>query len=87
MLFVLAWAYVLAYTAPGPGFLVDRLSMQESLMPTLWMILGNHAAYLLLEVKQEVYRHVRSLTLPFLSAASLIAMTLVLGAMLEASNT
>jgi hypothetical protein len=78
VLFLLSWVGLLTYTTPGSGHLVDRLSIQNSLTPTLWMLLGIHAGHLLLEFKQELYLRVRSLTLPFLSAASGMAMALVL---------
>ena len=78
ILFVLSWVGLLTSTAPGSGPLIDRLSIQNSLTPTLWLLLGIHAVYLLLEFKQELYLRARSLTLPFLSAASGMAMALVL---------
>ncbi len=84
VLFVLGWIGLLAYTAPGSTHLLYRLSVDHSLMPTLWMILAIHAVHLLLEFKPDVYGGIRPLTVPFLSAGSLIAMALVLLALLDA---
>lgn len=84
VLFALIWVGLLTHFAPGRGHLVDRLSLQHSLMPTLLMLLGIHFAFLLLEFDKAVAPRLRSLTLPFQTAASFISMTLVLLAIFDA---
>jgi len=49
ILFFEVWAALLAATAPGPGPLWDRLSLDHSVSPTLWLLVGIQALFIVLE--------------------------------------
>jgi hypothetical protein len=84
VLFALMWVGLLTYTAPVSGHLIERLSVQSSLKPTLYLMLAIHGVHLLLEYRQQLHDRLRSLMLPFLAAASVISITLVILAIPDA---
>jgi hypothetical protein len=52
-LFFQSWIGLLAFTAPGSGPLWDRVSVERSLSPTLWLLFGIQALFVALELTQR----------------------------------
>ncbi len=77
-LFVLVWISLLSVTTPGETALLARLSMAQSLSPTLWLLLGIHAVHIGLEFSSPVYTRIEPLLQPFLACASLLTVVLML---------
>ncbi len=73
LLFALGWTSLLAWTAPGTGELPDRLSVERSLGPTLWMILAVQGIHVALERAAALRRRLSPLASPFLAATSALA--------------
>jgi hypothetical protein len=64
LLFALGFTTLLAATAPGPGLLLGRLGVQESLLPTLWMCLAIQVVHLGLEASPGTAARLRPLLSP-----------------------
>ncbi|MEO1993945.1 MAG: hypothetical protein ABGZ17_01550, partial [Planctomycetaceae bacterium] len=77
-LFVLVWVNLLSMTSGGTGHLLHRLTLENSLTPTLWLLLGIQAMHLLLECARPLHRRFESLLSPILTCASLLTFALVL---------
>ena len=64
-------------SAGGDGLLIERMSRAGNLMPNLYVVLGIHLAYLILErIARERYEKIRPLCHPFLIFASAMALAL-----------
>jgi len=76
-LFVLTLVSLLSLTSVGDGHLLRRLSLDESLTPMLWLLLGVHVVHIGLEFARSAYERLRPLLSPFLLASSLLTVVLV----------
>ena len=76
-LFFLIWAVLLAGTAPGSGLLLERISLIQSLSPTLELILAVQLILILLEYPRSLYSRLEPLITPSFVIAS--GLTLLLG--------
>lgn len=75
-LFVLLLVCLLAWTAPGTGMLLDRLSFAKSLAPTLYLLLGIQVLHLAFEGGKGVRTKVEPLAQPFLVLGSWLGIIL-----------
>jgi hypothetical protein len=76
-LFVLTLVSLLSLTSVGEGHLLRRLSLADSLAPTLWLLLGVHVVHIGLEFARSTHERLRPLLAPFLLASSLLAVVLI----------
>lgn len=86
ILFPLGWVSLLAWTAPGETDLLMRLSVRQSLTPTLWMLLAIQVVHVALELRREVHEKLQPILLPSLIAGSLLAVLLGIAAFPDAIN-
>jgi len=77
-LFFLAYAILLAVTAPGPGPLLERLSIARSLGPTLAVMIAVQLVLLLLEWAPDAREFLEPLVAPAQAAATLLAFGIAL---------
>jgi len=85
-LFALGWISLLAWTAPGETDLLMRLSIQQSLTPTLWMLLVIQVVHLALELRRGICEKLQPILLPSLMAGSLLIVLLGIAALPDAIN-
>lgn len=71
-LFVLGWTVLLAWTAPGNAPLVDRLGVETSLTPTLWLCLAVQLLHLALELRPAAAARLRPLLWPWQLGATAV---------------
>ena len=84
LLFALGWVCLLTWTTPGTGHLLPRLTLEDNLTPTLWLLLAVHAVHLLMEFKPEIEERLRPLSMPFLTVTSVLSILLVALALIDA---
>ncbi|MCP4657186.1 MAG: hypothetical protein GY856_17395, partial [bacterium] len=83
LLFLLVWVGLVARTAGVGGELLGRLSIDQSLSPTLQLLLGIQILHLLLERKPDHHQALAPLVRPFMFAGSLLAVVLAVGGCLD----
>ncbi|MFC1587854.1 hypothetical protein ACFL54_06060, partial [Planctomycetota bacterium] len=72
ILFALGLTFLAAWQSPGDGILLERLSLQQTFAPVLWLAIGIHLALLALELVPRVYEKLQPLMLPLLMGAELL---------------
>jgi hypothetical protein len=84
LLFVLAWTTVLSWTAPGAEHLLQRVSFDASLIPTLLLLLSVQLAVTALEFAPAVYERIKVVIGPVQYLGSWLSVVLVGCGILEA---
>lgn len=76
LLFALGYTALLAGTAPGSGLLLERIAVERSLLPTLWMCLALQLLHLALEARPDTAARLRPLVAPLQAGATVLAAAL-----------
>src|SRR5207245_2484093 len=80
ILFSQTWIGLLASTTPGRGPLWDRVGVEQSVTPTLWLLLGIQLLFVALEIStrplSSVYERLSPLATPPQLMASALAVLL-----------
>lgn len=76
-LFALTWISLLSVNASGETHLWGRLSIADSLSPTLWLLMCIHGVHLGLEFARPIHARLSPVLAPFLIAAGLLTTGLV----------
>ncbi|HEX3720751.1 MAG TPA: hypothetical protein VH595_22605 [Verrucomicrobiae bacterium] len=83
ILFFQGWIGLLAFTAPGTGPLWIRVSIEKSLSPTLWLLLGMQLFFAALEKPREIFKALSPILIPVFVLATVLAALLAMGGLVD----
>jgi hypothetical protein len=83
-LFFMLWTVIIALSNPGEGSLLRRITL-DGLTPTLiLLLLPIQVVHIVFEFKKDIYSKLKPLLLPFMAAASSLAVIAILAAFIHA---